>query len=289
MNILIRSASQLVNPLARQRMMGYGTAAGGGVSYVGPLDSHTASLTLMLLPFRGLASYLGNAVRVRDTNDNSEQAVGFTAAGALASFTVVGNAAVRWWYDQSGSSNDLPQATAASQPYLTLNVVNSKPVLRFDGTDDTMQLAMSGAANRTVYMVCKFRATTGNARCWRDTVNVGANADIYYDAGTGKFYYYATTNVVDPVGGTATNWSVVCLKYTSGTTCAPYVNNTAATAFGTSSYQTGTKGFTLGSGVASSYGAVDIAARLVYDTAHSDGTRQAIQTILAAQFGITLA
>lgn len=257
--------------------------------FVGPLDDYTSNLAIALLPFRGFSSYEGSAYTIRDTNDDSTAALGFAANGDLNAKTAVGNEAIRTWFDQSGNGNDLPQATAASQPLLTRNIVNSLPVARFDGSDDEMRGAGSTSDNRTVYMVCKFLATTDNARVWKDC-DSGANADVYYNNATGKFYYYLTTpNVVDPVGGTGTNWSLVCLKYTSGTTCAPYVNNTASTAFGTGAYAGPNKGFYyLGSGAGGSYGNVDIAARLVYDTAHSDATRQAIQTILADKFGITL-
>lgn len=268
------------------------TRSGGGASFVGPLDDYTTSLSLALLPFRGFASYEGAYCRVRDAGDSdAEQDVVYDADGEPVFPTLVGNGGMRWWYDQSGNANDLPQATAASQPFLTDNIINGYPVARFDGTDDEMTLAMSGGNARTVYMVCKFRATTANVRAFKDCL-AGANADVYYDSGTGKFYYFATDGpgTVSPVGGVATDWSLVCLKYASGTTCTPYVNNsTAESAFGTSQYVVGSfLGFTLGSSGGGNYGAVDIAARLVYDATHDDTTRQAIQTILAGRFGITL-
>lgn len=286
---LLRSASQLVNPFDR-RFIGYGTGAGGG-GFVGPLDSYTSSLSLALLPFRGFSTYAGDAFTIRDTSDDSEAALGFDATGALNTKTAAGNEAIKTWFDQSGNGNDISQTTAASQALLTRAVVNSQAVARFDGSDDEMSLAMSGGDARTVYVVCKMRATTDNARAFKDCT-AGANADTYYSNATGKFYYYFTSpNVVDPVGGVGTNWSLVCLKYSGGTTCQPYVNgSTAEAAFGASAYAYAPAfGFVLGSGGGGSYGAVDIAARLVYDATHDDTTRGAIQTILAGQFGITLA
>lgn len=287
---MLNNAAMSLNPLDRKRRFGFGTGMRGG-GFIGPLDSYTANLALALLPFRGFSSYAGNAFTIRDTNDDSEAALAFDANGDLNAKTAVGNEAIKTWFDQSGNTNDLTQATAASQPLLTRNIVNTLPVARFDGSDDEMSLSMSGGNARTVYVVCKFRATTDIARVFKDATT-GSNADVYYNAGNGKFYYYATVpNGVDPVGGTATNWSLVVLKYASGTTCTPYVNNsTAEAAFGTGAYVTPLNlGFILGSGGGSNYGAVDIAARLVYDATHDDTTRQAIQTILADRFGITLA
>ena len=40
------------------------------------------------------------------------------------------------WVDQSGNGNDVSQGTAESQPLYVNNVLNGKPVLRFDASDD---------------------------------------------------------------------------------------------------------------------------------------------------------
>lgn len=260
-----------------------------GLGFVGALDAYTADLKLALLPFRGFSSYTGNLFRVRDTNDNSEQAVGANADGSLAFPSVVGNAAIRWWYDQSGQANHLGQATASVQPFLTNNVQNGKAVARFDGVDDTMQGSGATSNNRTIYMVCRYRTGTANARIWKDSVG-GANADVYYNGG--QFYYYLTSpNVVNPVGASATSWSLVTLRYSGGNTCEPWRNNTSSPSFGTTGFANPSYyGYVLASdGSGGNFGAVDIAARLSYAAAHDSTTRQAIQTILAAQFGITLA
>ena len=45
------------------------------------------------------------------------------------------------WPDQSGNSNDFTQATAAQKPTYKINIQNSLPVVRFDGTADNMASA----------------------------------------------------------------------------------------------------------------------------------------------------
>ncbi|MDD5571188.1 MAG: PKD domain-containing protein, partial [Bacteroidales bacterium] len=42
------------------------------------------------------------------------------------------------WIDRSGSNNDATQSLANKKPLLVNNVINNKPVVRFDGTDDYM-------------------------------------------------------------------------------------------------------------------------------------------------------
>jgi hypothetical protein len=65
-----------------------------------------------------ISTYSGPAVRIRDTNDNSEQDVGFDGNGDLAAFTVVGQARVRTVYDQGPAGLNLTQATTTRQPLL---------------------------------------------------------------------------------------------------------------------------------------------------------------------------
>lgn len=49
------------------------------------------------------------------------------------------------WYDQSGNSRDFTQSTSANQPSMTFNVFNGWPVIRGDGTDDTLASAATAA------------------------------------------------------------------------------------------------------------------------------------------------
>lgn len=50
---------------------------------------------------------------------------------------------VTTWADSSGLGNDVTQATVAKKPTYKTNIQNSKPVVRFDGTDDKI----NGAVN----------------------------------------------------------------------------------------------------------------------------------------------
>ena len=100
-------------------------------------------------------SYTGNSIRVRRSSDNTEQDIGFVSGNldtaSLLTFVGTGgtdNGFIKTWYDQSGNGNDATQTATASQPQivssgaiLTLTGTGSaKPVLRFDGTNDWMNL-----------------------------------------------------------------------------------------------------------------------------------------------------
>jgi hypothetical protein len=94
------------------------------------------------------SEYKGYAIRVRNSSDE-ELDIGFDFNGnlntaALLSFCGVGNGFVTIWYDQSGTSNNATQATAASQPQIVSSgsviLDNGKPSFQFDGVDDGLQL-----------------------------------------------------------------------------------------------------------------------------------------------------
>ena len=46
------------------------------------------------------------------------------------------NDPVATWSDRSGNGNDATQATATNRPLYKTNIVNGKPVVRFDGVDN---------------------------------------------------------------------------------------------------------------------------------------------------------
>ena len=107
----------------------------------GLLDAYGGAAAAYSL--RGLsANYTGPVVRVRRSSDSTEQ--DFTAAqvtnGTLTTFCGAGNGFVRTWYDQSGNGNHTSQTTTTKQPQIVssgaLNLLNTKPALKFDGSDD---------------------------------------------------------------------------------------------------------------------------------------------------------
>jgi hypothetical protein len=107
-----------------------------------------ASANLLLDQYSGAAAayslrklrtaYSGNAIRVRRSNDNAEQDIGFDANGnlnetALTTFVGANSGFVTTWYDQSGNARNATQTTAANQPVIvnagTVSKVNGKPAI----------------------------------------------------------------------------------------------------------------------------------------------------------------
>jgi hypothetical protein len=104
--------------------------------------------------------YTGSAIRVRRSNDNSEQDIGFTSGGdldtaSLKTFVGANSGFVTTWYNQGDSTSlDFTQTTAASQPRIinagTIDRQNGDPSVFFDGSNDFMDVASS--TNRFNYL-----------------------------------------------------------------------------------------------------------------------------------------
>lgn len=78
-------------------------------------------------------AYSGAALRVRRSNDNAEQDIGFSGGNldeaALTAFVGTNSAFVTTWYDQSGNARHATQTTAANQP----RIVNAGVVDKRNG------------------------------------------------------------------------------------------------------------------------------------------------------------
>ncbi|WMW77321.1 putative Ig domain-containing protein [Flavobacterium sp. 20NA77.7] len=115
--------------------------------------STSATINITVLPILNFAtataayslrrlspSYIGNAIRVRRSSDNTEQDIGFDGSGnlnqtSLISFVGSSNGYVTIWYDQSGNARNVLQSTIANQPQIVSNgsliTRAGKPVVYF--------------------------------------------------------------------------------------------------------------------------------------------------------------
>jgi hypothetical protein len=116
-----------------------------------------ASADLLLDQYSGAAAayslrklrtaYTGSAIRVRRSNDNTEQDIGFTSSGdldtaSLKTFVGANSGFVTTWYDQSTNARNATQTTAANQPRIinagTVERIAGEPSIFFDGTNDNL-------------------------------------------------------------------------------------------------------------------------------------------------------
>lgn len=171
-------------------------SAGGAV--VGILDD--ISNVAAAYALRQLRSaYAGSAVRVRRSSDDAEQDIGFVAgefdSGAFSSFVGGGSGYVKTWYDQSGNGRDTTQATEANQPQIVLSVVNSKPIVRFNGTSTFLRNTFGATASQpnTIIMQLNITGPSGGGPFVIDGVAVGNRHNINPDINPRTLYFYAGT------------------------------------------------------------------------------------------------
>ncbi len=103
---------------------------------------------------------------------------------ADAGVTAGAGGIVTAWQDQSGKGNNAAQSTADLYPLLVTNAINGKPVLRFDGVDDFLEVAdsdsVSIAGDITTFFVVKFDDFATYRAVWAKTkVNQPGPNDWY--------------------------------------------------------------------------------------------------------------
>lgn len=192
MNLILRSPSQIVNPLARDRRFGFGSGVQGG-AFVGALDAYTTGLVSVYSPFmRLLTSHTGFGVRVRRSSDSTLQDIGFKADGTFdtvsyAAFVGGGNGFAHTVYDQSGNSRNQVQSTAAAQPQIGVDG-NGQYYLYAPGAGSaTTNMGVVGlsipASEFTMWSVAGASGVWFTPLCLRDNTVVKERA--VYHSGTG--------------------------------------------------------------------------------------------------------
>ena len=99
-------------------------------------------------------------------------------ANYSTSFTYSSSNVVSQWADISGNGRNLTQSTVSAQPTLVTNVINSKPVVRFDSTNDQLNWAEFAPANRTLFFV------------FRNASNITSSGSFTFTSGSTSFPYY---------------------------------------------------------------------------------------------------
>jgi hypothetical protein len=184
--------------------------------------------------------YTGNAIRVRRSNDNTEQNIGFTASGdldtaSLKTFVGANSGFVTTWYDQSGNARNATQTTAANQPRVvnagTVERQGSRPTVSFDGSNDNFDIT-NFAVNITysIYYIHKRPSTSTRA------VYLSGNVT---PAGAALFAHWSDNNIYiqylrsgngfykTVTGGNNTTTFNLLEGYTTGSSQSVYLNNSS--------------------------------------------------------------
>lgn len=139
-------------------------------SFTGILDTYrgaAAAYSLRLLR----SGYSGSAIRVRRSDDNAEQDIGFRNneldTSTLETFSLGSDCFVTTWYDQSGNGKNTTQSTASNQPKIVSNgstiTEGTKPTLSFSAGNGLLNTNefVSGSNDRAIISVAKMISSGG--------------------------------------------------------------------------------------------------------------------------------
>lgn len=208
---------------------------------------------------------------------------------------------VETWVDESATTATVTQATSGSRPTFKTNIVNGKPVLRFDGSDDYFPVTISGLSSSSGLTCFFVSIKDADPPAYNQaaapvngftSLSTAWNAHIPFSNGL-TYLSMGTDTRKDAITLTkAVNvWRVMSLRSASAS-YALYID-------GTSDYSTGTN--TVGIGDTANIGASaaypgstdfrfdgDIAEILLYNSALSTGDREAVEDYLGTKYGVTI-
>lgn len=187
--------------------------------------------------------YSGPAIRVRRSNDDTEQDIyflnGILDTAALLSFVGANNGFVRTWYDQSGNGRHANQATNADQPQIVAAGVvvtqGSKPAIDFLGTKGFTTYSVAYTAAPPAFNVLCV-ASPGSSGSFRGLFSPGAETTQYMllsQLGTdGVWGSFSTSG--QPASGTFSSRSLLEMQSANGESGDFFFNNSGAGSFATS-------------------------------------------------------
>lgn len=124
------------------------------------------------------SSYVGSAIQVRRSTDNTTQNIGFDSNGnldanSLTSFVGSGDGFVSIWFDQSGNGNNAVQNTLLNQPkIITTGVIeraNGLPTIIFSGSHFLVITSTAFNNDLTgclIYKASSLNTSSGGAGTW---------------------------------------------------------------------------------------------------------------------------
>jgi hypothetical protein len=197
------------------------------------------------------------------------------------------------WADSSGNSHTTAQLTASRQPTLQTNELNSKSVVRFDGTNDILtdsDIAALDVGTGDIWLASVLKSTDDSG------------AQFFFEKGTTSFALMTTAAGVlqARLGGTtniptqsAGNWSrtafvIVTASRVSGS-CNGFVNGSNMTTTGTTNTTSISNSDVLDLGASAVGGnpmTGDLAEVLVGGATLDTNQRQKIEGYLAHKYGL---
>lgn len=208
---------------------------------------------------------------------------------------------VNVWADKSGNGRNASQGVAAKQPALASNVINGKPVVRGDGSDDILEVSNGGnlfqnISSGTIILIGRY-SRTNSSDLFIAIATPSASIRASLGAQTSGNAHRAGARRLDAQGqivasgGTVVSNTPIIQRgdYNySGGTIAVAVDGTQ---LGTASFTGGNTDNTLGAstvlfGFGSAFYPMDIGEVIVANAALTTADRQRLEGYLAYKWGL---
>lgn len=199
---------------------------------------------------------------------------------------------IQTWPDESGKGNDLTQATSGKRPLYKINVLNGRPVVRFDGVDDVLE-ATPGITTFPVTIVVVAREIGTGATIYERAWMMGAATDLnlwtdgQYPNATWAYWQTDPGNVISTVE--AENWVVasVVLISTAAGDGTWFLDGVAQTTFDPApGNDPWTNIFNLGGDDSANYCNLEVAEVIIYSRALPAAERRRVEGYLGAKWGV---
>lgn len=210
------------------------------------------------------------------------------------------------WTDSSSNAYAFTQGTPGSRPTYKVNIVNGKPVVRFDGTDDYLRVATAGisTASGAIYVVATSNNVTPATTAFATADEASGTRWLQGPTPVSGLVHVAQSNndTADDIIGDTTlvngTWYVIAIR-SSGTAYSMQVNATVqgltvgggANTGDWGADITGLDNMAVGALVTNSVTQPwngDIAEVLVYSANPSAGDHASIMGYLGAKYAITV-
>jgi hypothetical protein len=185
---------------------------------------------------------------------------------------------VSTWRDQSGASNEAVQPLGSNRPLLVADEANGLPVVRFDGSNDWLQLPAAISSLRTVFMVVREDpvATAGQ----RTLLSGPTNDDYAFYGGFSRQLWSSSAHAAVRDGQTLVNGVQVDGLTTNRPTALSIVSVVTTAPVTVDRFSRDRNG--------AAYWWGDLAELIVYDTPLTATDRRAVEDYLAVKYATRL-
>ena len=197
---------------------------------------------------------------------------------------------VQQWNDRSSNSQNSSQASSGLRPLFVSSVVNGRPVIRFDGSDDFLSLGQSLTGSTQTFFIVARNNDLTNGSVLLGNNSVSGNRYLFFQLPAtglpGLRYAHFDPDVAHSPTITGSVFAIVS-AIQNGTSATAYTNGTAGTTTNTMS--------TADTNVLDSIGRYttliymmdgDIAEIIYYDVAVSNTDRILIENYLNTKYAV---